>query len=306
MIFVGVLMCTFRGQRYIRRQLATIRAQTFDNWRIFVSDDGSDDETLELILSFREKVGNDRITVFHGPRKGFVANFLSLIHRPEVDCDYCAFADQDDEWDVEKLERAVAALEALPPGTPGIYGSRSELINGSGESIGASRLFMKPPGFANALVQNIVSGNTMVLNGAAVRLIRAAGEHVGASHHDWWAYLLVTGAGGQMIYDPRPSIRYRQHDANLMGENISLPAMAVRVAKLFAGDFRKWNSMNATALRRCQNLLNEESIRLLDLFEGAREGSIVSRLLNLRRAQVYRQTWDGQLGLLAAAMMNRL
>lgn len=303
---VSVLLCTFRGATYLQRQLDTIVDQSHATWRLFVSDDGSDDATLTILERFRSALGSSRMAIFRGPGRGFAANFFSLMNRPEVDIGLCAFTDQDDEWDSRKLERAVGALSRVAPGVPAIYGSRSQLIDASGNVLGLSRLSTKPPAFLNALVQNIVSGNTMVLNGPAIALLRRAGERPNVSAHDWWAYLLVTGGGGIMIYDPYPTIRYRQHGRNLYGANVSFAARLRRASGLFAGDFRRWNSMNLNALRSCAELLSEENRSRLTLFEEARRGSLVGRLLRLRRSKVYRQTWDGQLALFVAAFMNRL
>jgi glycosyltransferase involved in cell wall biosynthesis len=303
---VAVLICTYDGEKHVRKQLDSIVAQSHRAWCIFASDDGSTDGTRATLEEYKQQLGDNRLRIFQGPGRGFAANFFSLVAQHEIAADYYAFTDQDDEWDARKLERAVAALSGLKRNIPGLYGSRSELIDEQGAHLGFSRLFRKPSGFANALVQNMVSGNTMVLNGAAMALIRAAGTDLRVSAHDWWAYLLVTGCGGEMIYDTYPTIRYRQHRANLYGANVSLRAMWKRVRRLFAGDFHSWNAMNLAALRRSWPLLTEESRLRVEMFERARRGSIVHRLSWLIRSRVYRQTWDGQLGLLVAALTRRL
>jgi glycosyltransferase involved in cell wall biosynthesis len=306
---VAVLVCTYRGEAYLPRQLDTIVEQTHTDWVICASDDGSDDGTLAILQRYQQRLGAHRLRIFKGPCRGFARNFLSLIGRGEIQADYFAFTDQDDEWDACKLERAVAALRALAPAKPGLYGSRSELIDHEGRHLGFSRVFTRRPGFANAMVQNMATGNTMVMNRAAMALLRAAGTDIRVSAHDWWTYLLVTGSGGEMIYDRYPTIRYRQHGANLYGANRSLAAKWTRLARLFRGDFRQWNTENIAALRRNWTLLTEPSRRQVELFERARLGSSPSRLsclFYLLRSRVYRQTWDGQLALFIAALARRL
>lgn len=303
---VAVLMCTYRGARYIGRQLETIAAQTYPHWQLYVSDDGSDDTTLELLEQFRARGNEQRVHIYQGPRRGFAGNFFSLIARPEVQADFYAFTDQDDEWHPSKLERAVNQLRRLPGDAPVLYGSRSELVDTHGRHLGFSRRCRRPSGFANALVQNIVSGNTMVLNHNALDLIRSAGTDLDVSAHDWWAYLLVTGSGGLMVYDPYPTIRYRQHERNLYGSNVSWRAMWKRVCKLLAGDYRDWNARNLAALRARSDLLHRDNRQLIDLFAASRSGHPSLRLLRVLRAGLYRQTLLGQLGLLFAAAARRL
>ena len=303
---VAILICTFRGERYLRRQLETIVEQTHTDWFICASDDGSDDNTLAILREFQQRLGDARLRIFAGPRNGFAANFLALIARADIQAPYYAFTDQDDEWDAHKLARAVAALGARPSGRPALYGSRAELIGPDGRHLGFSRIFSKPPGFSNALVQNMVTGNTMVLNQPALQLMRDVGADLHVSAHDWWAYLLITGSGGDMIYDTYPTIRYRQHGANLYGENVSWRARWSRATRLFKGEFRAWNTLNVAALRRCAHLLTAQSRSRLELFDAARRASSLSRLVYVIRSGVYRQTWDGQLALLLAALTKRL
>jgi glycosyltransferase involved in cell wall biosynthesis len=303
---VAVLMCTYRGGKFLRRQIDSVLAQRFCDWTLYVSDDGSDDDTLSILDEYRAGLHGPRICVFDGPRRGFANNFFSLIARAEVHADFYAFTDQDDEWDDDKLGRSVAKLKHFPADAPVLYASRSELVDQNGSHIGYSRHYQKPSGFANALVQNMASGNTMVLNHAAITLIRQAGTDLDVSAHDWWAYLIVTGSGGLMVFDQHPTIRYRQHGRNLYGSNTSLVAMLTRVRKLFAGDFRSWNDRNLAALRASYPLLHDDSKRMLEVFESARRGSVGQRLWGLMRAGVYRQTWDGQLGLALAAITKRI
>ncbi|WP_204250048.1 glycosyltransferase family 2 protein [Rhodoferax koreense] len=303
---VAVLMCTYNGEKYLSQQLESMRAQTHSNWTLHVSDDGSKDGSLAILRAFAASFDDNRVQVYEGPRQGFSRNFFSLIARAEIQADCYAFCDQDDEWDTGKLARATQALGGLQAGLPGLYGTSSELIRASGDRIGRSRIFHKKPGFANALVQNMTTGNTMVLNHAAVDLMRRAGTDVEVSAHDWWAYLLITGNGGTMIYDPYPTIRYRQHGSNLYGENISLRAKWARVSKLFKGDFKTWNALNVAALRKCAHMLTQQSLHRLDMFDRARRASLLSRPVYLLRSGVYRQTWDGQLALIIATFAKRI
>ncbi|MNN24506.1 hypothetical protein D3C81_1379410 [compost metagenome] len=190
--------------------------------------------------------------------------------------------------------------------TPALYCARTELIGDTGSVIGCSPLFARPASFANALVQSLAGGNTMVFNGAAQALFQAAGAHLDIVSHDWWAYLLVTGAGGQVIYDRVPTILYRQHDANLIGSDLGARARLARLRMMFSGRFQGWNQRNILALKSVRSRLSEESQLTLDLFQKARESRGAARFLWLRRSGVYRQTPWGTLGLILAAVINRI
>jgi glycosyltransferase involved in cell wall biosynthesis len=213
---VAVLLCTRNGARFLEEQLNSLRAQEYKNFNLWVSDDDSEDNTNQILEQNQPLPGNIRFSLKKGPSKGYVKNFHSLICQPNILADYFAYADQDDIWQPDKLSRAIAMLERVPIGTPAIYCSRTRLIDESGDEIGFSPLFEKPTFFANALVQNVGGGNTMVMNPAARDLLCEAGD-IHVVSHDWWAYTLFAGDGGTVIYDSNPSLVYRQHDNNMVG-----------------------------------------------------------------------------------------
>ncbi|MDC0864843.1 hypothetical protein OAP56_02720 [Rickettsiaceae bacterium] len=78
-------------------------------------------------------------------------------------------------------------------------------------------------------------------------LLRAAGM-VKIISHDWWAYILISGASGKMIYDEIPSLYYRQHGKNIIGSNNGVIAKCKRIAMLFKGNYKQWNQSNVNAL----------------------------------------------------------
>src|SRR5262245_13136920 len=196
---VAILLGILEGARFLPAQLASFERQTHKNWFVVASDDGSTDESIRVLEKFRDARGG-LVTICNGPSGGFAANFLSLICRAELKANYYALSDQDDVWEDDKLARALAWLSQMPPQIPALYGSRTSLIDADGRFIGKSPLFRKPPAFANALVQNIAGGNTMVFNEAARHLVIQAGGVLAIQSHDWWLYLLVTAAGGVVHY----------------------------------------------------------------------------------------------------------
>lgn len=303
---VAILLCTYYGQHYLKDQLESFAAQTHSNWEVWVSDDGSKDETHAILASYRAKWGAGKLSVHRGPAVGFVANFLSLTCRPGIQADYYAFSDQDDVWELDKLKRAVMWLETVPPGTPAVYCTRTRLVDAHDQEIGMSPLFTKPPSFANALMQNIGGGNTMVFNNAARDLLRMAGDDVQVITHDWWAYLVVVACGGMVRYDPLPSLRYRQHGANLVGSNQDWAARLCRVKMLWKGRFRELNEQHIAALQRVRSRMTEESKTTLELFSEARTRSLIPRAIGFLRAGIHRQTLSGNLGLIAATLFKKM
>ena len=166
-------MATHNGAAHLRAQLASLVAQDHDNWSLCVGDDGSTDGTPEIIKQFRKAIPIRDIRLFDGPRRGSAANFLTLLMLPEIPNDaYVAFSDQDDIWLPHRLSRALECLSKDGPGQA--YASRTILMDAKDRLIRPSRPHRRAPCFGNALVQNILAGNTVVLSPAAVSLARRA------------------------------------------------------------------------------------------------------------------------------------
>lgn len=301
---VAILVCTYNGERFLAQQLESIAGQTYPHWVVVVSDDGSTDSTLEVLRDYAERWGDSKLSVRRGPGRGYAANFLDVTCDGSIESEFYAWADQDDIWQKNKLESALRRLQDIPVQTPALYCGRTQLIDEHGARIGFSPLFRRPVGFANALVQSVGGGNTMVFNDAARQLFQRAGADLDIVSHDWWAYLLVSGAGGWVFYDASPTILYRQHDTNLIGSTSGVRMQLKRVRMLFRGRFRTWNQRNIAALDSIQCQLNEESRTRLDFFKRARSSRGLARLDWLRRSGVYRQSLWGNLGLVLAAMFN--
>lgn len=303
---VAILLCTYNSGQYLGEQLGSFAAQTHTNWSLHVSDDGSTDDTQAFVNDFAAAHPGHTILAYPGPQKGFVQNFISLVCNPKVVADHYAYSDHDDIWLTDKLARAVAALATVPALTPALYCSSSALINAQGKAQGTSQCFAKKPGFANALVQCIAGGNTMVFNEAARQLLLKAGAEHALPSHDWWTYQLVTGAGGVVIYDPSPTIQYRQHGHNVIGANRGVWASLQRIQRLFSGQFRQWNTMNCLALTQVSPFFTTNNQARLCAFKEARQAPIIPRILGMWRSGIYRQTWLGNLGLAVAVLTNRI
>ncbi len=303
---VAVLLCTYHGQRYLAEQLDSIYSQSHTNWHIWASDDSSSDDTHNILLKYQEKWGVQKLSIHLGPSEGFADNFLSLTCRADIEADYFAYSDQDDIWENDKLERALANLSQSDPHQPLLYCSRTRLVNADNQHIGFSPLFRRPPGFANALLQNVGGGNTMVFNNAARVLLRETRQGASVISHDWWAYLVVSGCGGQVFYDPYPSVRYRQHGGNLVGMDSTWPARISRMYMLWKGQRQHWNDRNIAALQNSRRRLTEENQRILDEFSAARQKPLLMRLIALKNAGVYMQTLMGSLSFFLAAVFKKL
>ena len=302
---VVILLALYNGAAFLGEQLASLEAQTHRNWSLLVSDDGSTDAGLGVLESFARAHPHRRITLLDGPRSGFAQNFLALVRVVDRAAPFVAFCDQDDVWMPDKLARSVAGLGGQAG--PALYCGRTVVCGADLRAAGQSPLFQSPPDFRNALVQSIAGGNTMLLNRRALGLLKSSGRSaVDIVSHDWWAYQIVSGAGGNVVYDPVPLVRYRQHSGNLVGANGAWPARLTRVVRLLRGEMRGWMDVNLSALNAAAPLLTEGNRQTLSAITTLRCASPWGRLAAVTRLGLYRQTRYGQVALKIAALLNKL
>ncbi len=286
---VLILMATYNGERFIRKQLDSIAAQTHRNWKLAISDDGSTDQTLEIVRQWASEVGEGRVELREGPRKGFAQNFLSMACDPNLRADFYAFADQDDVWLEQKLHSALKWVrEKEGQNRRTLYCGRTTYVTADLKYFGLSPLFQKPPSFKNAIAQCLAGGNTMVFNQETKELLKTAGP-VPVVSHDWWVYQLVTGSAGLVFYDPQPQVLYRQHKRALKGENISFIANLKRAYKALAGGIKEHNDQNLKCLFKSIELLSLENKNIILQFSEARGAPFFKRMTLVYHLGIYRQ-----------------
>lgn len=289
---VAILLSTFNGERFLQEQLDSLLAQTHRDWVLFWRDDGSCDRTRTVLRRFAAGVGACRCVEAGPPeRLGPTGSFLCLL-RAAIPGGYdaFAFADQDDVWLPEKLERAVRSLRQVRADAPALYCARQVYVDEQLGRLGLSCI-VRPAGFPAALTQNIATGCTMLMNRSAAALV-AASRPPSASYHDWWAYLMVAAVGGTVLTDDEPAVLYRQHDGNLVGAPLSLARRSVaalrRGPRVFMTVFRQ----QVLALAAQPDLITKASHEQVLTVADALRGGFFARARALRRTGgLLRQTW---------------
>lgn len=304
---VTILLGTRNGGAHLQAQLDSYLAQTYTHWDLWVSDDGSDDDTLAIIDRFAATQSKrHRVHRIAGPKRGLAENYLTALCHPDFPIGPIALSDQDDVWHPDKLSRAVDGLNTAKG--PALYCAQYHYADSDMSPLGRSHAPALPPSFGNALVQNIASGHTATLNSEALALVRRAGVPKNIPYHDWWLYQLITGAGGQVVVDDTPVLLYRQHGANAMGAHKGLRATCVRLLQLMNGTYGGWMIANRRALRDQAYELLTPAARLalsnLDAQGTSKNGP--SRVRLLSQAGLRRNGRVGQIALILAALLGRV
>jgi len=290
-----VVMATYNGAPYIDEQIRSILTGQIRPNQLIIRDDHSHDKTLELAHKLAATSTSDVEFDIRKNQTGLGAakNFLSILNELPNDTDFVAFSDQDDIWEPWKLKRAVQFLSDEKIGEqPALYCSRQQLVDEQGQNIKLSRNFKHQPSFSNVLVENIATGCTVLINRRALNIIQEVSQPLpDIAFHDWWLNLIISGVGGKVIFDSKPGIKYRQHDANVRGGQVSLLAgLKTRIKRQIAVQLRDQIERNIKAASKVDEKFTPTNRKKLDAFRKARNSNFTQRVTYLRSASIYRQS----------------
>lgn len=232
MATIDILMATYNGEQFVREQIESIQAQTFEDWRLLVSDDCSTDDTLNIVFDLAKNDRRIQVAskeVSYGSAK---ANFMHLSSLSNAS--YVMFCDQDDVWLNRKIELSFSRMKELERknnDVPILVFSDMKVVNLNLEVINKS--FMRYShidsnrnAFGQLLAQSIGAGCTLLINHKALEYASLLTNYESMIMHDWW-FFLICSAFGMVSYINQPTSLYRQHGSNEVGAKAYQPLRKV-------------------------------------------------------------------------------
>lgn len=213
-------MATYNGEKYIEQQLISILNQTKPADEVIIADDGSDDQTCNIILRFIKSHCLDGWKFYQNlTNLGYVQNFICLLK--SVKGDIIFLSDQDDIWYPEKIE----TMEK-------IFADNSQILSlCSGYTIvdanekkrkrlGRMKSSPKRETLIQIQFKDIIGvskkylGCTMCISKTLIPLLDIIQPN--SFGHDWMLNVLASLRNGAYYID-RPLIFYRVHQNNTSG-----------------------------------------------------------------------------------------
>ena len=238
---VAIILCTYNGGKYLRELLDSIWKQTYQEWIIYVSDDGSADDTLHIVKEYQQAHPDKIVNITdqtHILRKddanskrdgqvngalGACRNFLSTLIAEETNsADYYMFADQDDVWHPDKIEQSVKKMREMEEEAeqvPLLVHCDSRVVDEKLRLIANSytaylQMDQQNHRFPHLLLQNIVTGGGTLINRTLRNMVQILPRD--AVMHDHWMALIAAAFGKIQYLDAR-LYDYRQHASNVIG-----------------------------------------------------------------------------------------
>lgn len=218
----SILLATYNSSVFLRNQLDSLYQQTDLDWELVIRDDGSSDDTLEIIREYQNRHDNIRLLTDERKGLGAMKSFMELLYQTESS--YYFFCDHDDIWlpDKVKISRNLMEHEERESKEiPLIIHTDLIVVDQDLKTIHPS--FWKSSGIKPKILNNknfvqvfnFVTGCSMMFNNAAKQVSFPYPELT--PMHDWWIAMQVLKNKGKVFHIEKPSILYRQHQGNEVG-----------------------------------------------------------------------------------------
>jgi len=217
---IDILMATYNGEKYVAQQINSILEQTYTNFNLIISDDGSTDNTRKILEEYKQK--DDRIKVYYQEKNlGYIKNFEFLLTK--VTSDIYMLSDQDDIWLKEKVEKSYQKL--IDEKADLVY-TDLKVVDQELNEINPSFMRMmkfykkavKYTEYRSVYLYNTVTGCTVISKKKFIEKILPLPNESKYVIHDLWIALVV-GLYGKIVYMDKAYILYRQHGKNQIGAN---------------------------------------------------------------------------------------
>jgi hypothetical protein len=205
---VSVVVTAYNVGRFVERCLESALVQDYANIEIVVVDDGSTDDTAEVLARFA-----DRVQVVTQPNGG--VQRATSAGLAQANGDYIAFLDGDDTWPSDRIRRMVEFLEARPE--VGLVHGDMTVIDESDRvvhpSFFESSQIVRHAGdvYAKIVVANFASGGASMVRGSLKSRFAPIPDTF--PWQDWWISLRVAEVAEVAQIDGTLN-NYRRHDAN--------------------------------------------------------------------------------------------
>lgn len=292
---IDILMATYNGEKYVKEQIESILNQTYQEWKLYIRDDGSKDNTLSILRDFQNK-HKERIFLVEDNKKGLGAkgNFSELIQYSNSE--YCMFSDQDDVWINTKIEESMKKMQSVESdkNIPILVHSDLKVVDSELKIINESfweyqQLDSSKNTLNNLLVQNNITGCTMLMNKSLVNICRDIPSN--CIMHDWWIGL-VASAFGKIYTVDNQTILYRQHGNNEVGAH---KYNSIGFIKDKLSNIDRINKSIDDALIQARvfydkfgKILGQEEKELVFDFANIRKKNILSRKLSIIQNKYYK------------------
>lgn len=272
---VVVLLSTYNGEKYLREQLDSLLLQKGVDLKIIIRDDGSIDNTRNILKTYKEKYNN--FIISYGNNIGYIKSFMKLVkYSNNIDADYYCFCDQDDIWDNNKIITSLTSIKKNK-NEPMLCISSQRIIKDDGSVVRIEDASLRKITKENALLGLTTRGCAMLWNKMLNEEVIKSYEFIDLKKdkripsHDYWLRLVAISIGKIKII-PNVSMSYRLSENNAVGSYIGFLGRVKYIRKKFIKYYKCNGDFDIKFIESLYNLLKFKKI----------ECSYLSPLLNYK------------------------
>ena len=258
---VSVIIPAYNAENTISAVIEDLLRQNFLNMEIIVVDDGSTDNTLNILHDLKIKY-KDSMDVISGDNLGIHRSFGALMDTECVDYAYIAFSDQDDIWDLDKLSTALNIMDQYEAS---FYSSAARLVDCTNSSLGADTSCPKKYSYYmegnSKFLTSGAQGCTMVMSRELFNFIRSIGIPMQYGHDTWIP--IISYYVTNCVYDPTPHLNYRQHGNSWTGDRSKRINQLYKETAFYLMGLKRYKSLAEDILRSYKDYLTAEDIWIL-------------------------------------------
>ena len=299
---VAVMLSSYNGEKYIGKQIESILSQSYPNVELYIRDDGSTDNTVNVIQDFVNRF--DNVFLIESDKNlGYPGCFYALTDDESIQADYYAFADQDDYWLKDKISRAVSILEEQDNRKPYAYYARYMVCNEGLKAQKKSPAKKSGISFAESLFEVCGLEFTQVVNQKAMELIRTY-KPKKASARGTWMSPLLTGLG-TVIFDDYCCAYYRRHECAVTNSDTGLFGVWIWMIKeFFFGGFDAYRVLLEDFNEVVGPHLSKKNKKLIQLFSAKKTiGNQIKKVFYFGKL---RSRWIDEIALRIMFLFGRL
>jgi len=284
---ISILMAAYNGEKYITRQIESILSQTCRDFKLYIRDDRSTDNTLKIIQDYADKnPGIIFIKQNNENTGGTKKNFLDMMI--DIKDDYIMLCDQDDIWLPDKIEKSLKLIREMErehgSSTPVLVHTDLTVVNNNLDVISSSYKKMSGKNFNKTSLNHVVAlnniaGCTAMYNRALADFFQDVPDFF--VMHDWWLSL-TAAVYGKIASLKESTILYRQHEGNEKGaKKVLSPGYVFYVLtnlKTMAGLIDDSYAQAGSFVDLHREKLSEEQLKLLAAYASIPGLSRVKRL----------------------------
>ena len=229
----SIAMATYNGEKYIIEQLESILHQLSPKDEIIISDDGSTDQTIEIIKELKKT--DKRIKLIYGPKKGVKQNFANAILN--ANGQYIFLCDQDDVWNKDKIEKI---LKVLSKQKKCVVLHNAEIVDENLRNVNKTFFEFRKTrlGIINNIIKNSYIGCCMAFTSDLKEKILPIPNDI--EMHDQWIGIIGEKYGKSMLIDDC-LVKYRRHENNVSSMHHYSVFKMLKNRVIFLKNFLKLN-----------------------------------------------------------------